>query len=63
MVKIKMTPNTYVLAIVVSFVIAAIAFSPALLEGEIDYRILVGILWSLLGALWWKRLSNNINFS
>jgi len=52
MAKWNMKPKHYMVAIIVSFVIAAICFSGVILKNDAVGRLIFGFVWLIVGIGW-----------
>lgn len=52
MAKWNMKPKHYMVAIIVSFVIAAISFSGVILKNDAVGRLIFGFVWLIVGIGW-----------
>ncbi len=52
MAKWNMKPEHYMIAMIVSFVIAAISFSGVILKNDVVGRLIFGFVWVIVGIGW-----------
>ena len=52
MAKWNMKPKHYMIITVVSFVIAGIIFSGAILKNDVVGRLIFGFVWVIVGIVW-----------